>query len=482
MRICYVGLVDIEIKEKSEGTTVKHIVSGGGSDKQQNLVNIYDTLFTNVSYFITKGLKVCEQRLRNNLSDFSSGFMSMSDAPEDIRVPVAFFSGKTSFISGVNLTTVNSKDDSSALSNFSLMSRGVYLSTLLLVMMCILLIIAKVLIQRHHRMQLAHILEESQRSLNSSIKPRLTLRRSVSRCLWQMFFESSNHFRIISLVLAVLAFYDSNTFRAVYKTSQVVVDEPASVKSYEDLINHDAAEPMFYDGLLPQSQEFEKAPRDSVKGKIWQKFEKMGRKCIWYEFGSDAVLSGSLDRAMVSMVDNSSVFIQTRMMAEVFRTFFCFSTPQGRRWRFAVLSDQSEREFLLGPFVSLRVDEKLYTKKVRRIIETDLIFDIINGGKAVREYATMIKPSSLSHQRQQREVCDDHFEFDSINSHLAALPLKYYNSFFILLCTLIISSWGVLLCEVACPPKHKSSRRKLMHRAQVAPHPVSKWRVEPLTG
>ena len=309
----------------------------------------------------------------------------------------------------------------------------------------------RITINRYHQLVVARMLKVRKLRIfgKNFTTHRSTVSSTVSRHLRMIVHGTSSRFKLISLIFAVLLFFDINAFLSVYNTSQVVREEPDRVKSYTELIEHPKSEPMFFDGVVPQSSKFTKAQKGSLRQAIWEKFKQLKRNHLWRNLDTPARFAEAVKIAATEMIANKSVTFASSIGMRLLQAFYCCLSPESEFWRFSVNVDASENEELTGLPISPNMKgEKLekFLKQTRRIVESGLITKFDAELDSFREMAGVISGASMLHVKKQVQMCSDDYVHESVNSESGPIPLGYYKTLSLALLALALL---YLISEVA---------------------------------
>ena len=205
------------------------------------IMKIVDRLFYHRSYHFTTGEEECVQRIQSNLSDFTTAFISMGEQDKGYSVPVPLTISKNSIITGYDITKSKVSNNGDAITNFQLLEVPVYLTALTLIMLMMMIIAVRTITHYHHRMMKARILG---RNMPTGAR---YLIKIVYEEMYKAFYGSSNTSRYLTFLFTVLSFYMVSSFNAMFKTSQMALEEPKVVKTYRELLDSEEALPLFYD-------------------------------------------------------------------------------------------------------------------------------------------------------------------------------------------------------------------------------------------
>lgn len=417
----------------------------------------------NNSFYFSKRIEECLERLKNNQSDFSTSMVSYYENLDGFTVPVQLMPSMTQFVSGykLNLTNVKPHDCATVYANIQLLHPFVYLASFLFILSAIFVVATGIWIQFKNKEQIG--------KLRLNKLSNFFIFNHLMKELFFVYNGSSRHFRFISFLLKILSFYLVVSFNSLYKTSQVIVDEPFVIKDYKMLLDDEQSLPIFYDVLSITSKNFKTAREGTLREKVWSKLIKSksplneqiitGEKNIDLEF---------LHNLMEKLNYNHFIVIGNTKIIQSAHTFLCSSSPESELWRLFMFTDESESEDLFGYPLSIHYsDERSFIRSMRKYFESHL---------SARFYQKLIEKSkkyiysllaiSYKHQLEQTHVCSSEFKLDP-ELTVPGVSLKYYTSFFVTLIVLLVFSFIVNICEELSfkdkKKKFKFNRRHKIH-------------------
>lgn len=442
MRVCLTSTIKNEVIRRKDGSSF--ISSLVGSEAYNGFIRIFDQTFSkNNTYHSTTETEECIARLISNESDISTAILSMDENVKDYKVPVPIRASKVSFLTGYDLKRkpVKVKDLVNVFSNFNLLQPSVYFCSLLIIFLLMLLISARMWMFFNQRGQ----------------KKKRIHWRAIRRELMAVYFGNSQKFKWITLLFVILTFYLVNSFKILYKTSQIILEEPKVIKSYRQLLEEEQVLPTFYEPLTKVSMRFRNAPKNSWRGRIWSKLLAHSRGDISNYFLTGSTLHRNpvkFLREQFELMHNEQIVIfGLKMTSTLMMTTFSSVSPDDQLWRIFIFSDQSEHEDRLGFQLShFFPDENYFIRRLRRLTESYIIeyfsFLVADG----RHYFEKLASTSKSHRREQSLVIDGLYSFGS-DIQVDVVGLQYFGCFINFLLVLIMVARIVLSYEILLQAK-----------------------------
>lgn len=455
MRFCLptTVTVDAETKRGADGRLV-YKLNGPATASYIEFMDLLDRLFYNRTYYFTSDVDECGIRMRQNLSDAETAYVSYFKNLTYYTVPVPVMISKTSIVTGSNVDAVQSGDSASVMENFSRFQLDIYLWSICLIMLLLFIIASKIFLfldlKRHLKHQSIRRLEKSK---NSSLL--YCAAGKIIQHAWNTFFGSSNAFRWLGYLFTLFSFLLITFFLCSYSTSKVIVEEPFIVKNYQELLDTERSIPMFYDLVSQVSHQFRDAPVQSIKHKVWLKLHQLCDNPSDYIFTEN---SENPRENMLHVVDklekDKSVFITSSLMANLLRTFGCGSSSDGSSgdreefWRLIIVSDPHEHEDIFGWPLSKRLEgDKMFPRKVNRLVYSGILVDYFNKQTDASAFASSLAGTNPHHLYRAMRICSDDYKLET-DQFFKAVALDHYRTAFKLyLCAFTASSF-ILTLEI----------------------------------
>ena len=447
-RTCLSTLIPMDIKSHEDGS---YEVIGPGGEQYLEFLKIFEQLFNvkNSSIYSTISIEECLERLNDNQSDFTSAMFPHSESSDNYMVHAPFLPSKISFISGydMNRKQMIPKDCADVFYNLTLLEPSIYFCSFLLIFSLASIISVKTFM--HIRMRRRNISSRRKKPYEISFIIKCTLRQM------RMALYGRKH-RWTGLLLSILLFYLITSFMLIYKTSQIIMDEPFMVKSYQDLLMDKTALPLFYDPVIKVSTRFKNAPKDTLKGKIWSKLiDAFPKKDPIIE--KEFMIRGNIPvedavkyvrRTFKKMHEDHSIIIGSSATINVLKTFYCGTSPENELWRILTFSDESEHEILMGFALSnFYPHQKFYTQRMRRQFEQYIISHFFIVSQNMIETSQRLSYIT-SQARKQELACSDSYSVEK-EIHVEAITLDYFLTFFLFLIILFMLGVIIFAMEVA---------------------------------
>ena len=78
---------------------------------------------------------------------------------------------------------------------------------------------------------------------------------------------------LISIMMTVGFFFITTVFFSLMSTDLVIITRPKTIENYEDIMNSDPSVIPVFSSIFDDTQEFEKANDESVRGRFWKKYK-----------------------------------------------------------------------------------------------------------------------------------------------------------------------------------------------------------------
>ena len=477
-RICFSTTLPPDVRETTINGYTKYVMVQTGAGYYNEVIDCFDDLFTNRTYYFTSDSHECSSRIMNNLSDVSSEFVVFDSMVPKTRVPVPFAPSKESVTSAYNLNRVKKNQFASALSNFKLLDELVYLVILILLLLFIVLICFKVMTLVHHskQMKLIGVTQLYGHRFTSLYMQVVTLKRDgqptrisahVSREIFQSIYGSSTKFKLVAFLISLLSLFVVAAFSGTYSTSRIVTQEPSVIESLVQLIASKTALPIFYNQQSVVSDDFKRAPASSIKGKVWYKLMNSQADLKTHIVDSlplefRAFASNLFDEMQV----NGSVIIANAAIARVFVNTICSSSPEDELWHFVISVSEHEREISVGfPFYEDFNEGRHVHVRIRRYFEAGMVeawyWKTIDIAFSL---GWMLSGTSKDHKFLQQRICTEASSADTA-SPSQAITIDYYVSFSHLLFSIYTLALILLLMEVIYAKVKSHSIKRQRFRA-----------------
>lgn len=472
MRICLTTTTKVELKTAQDGS---YRIEGYGSHNYMEFARIADQLFyKNFTLFSTTNDEECMDRLRSNQSDVSTAMSPYFGNLKDYQVPVPMFLSRLSFMTGYDFEAKSpkTKECGSVFDNFTLFAPSAYFWTCFLLFVFVTFIAVKTSINwNHKKCFLINLKRLKKRAVHSRFKCTFA---QVSKEVRRTFYCTSEQFRLVSLLFVILCFYLVKFFAISYKTSQIIVEEPFVVDSYEKLLGDKDALPAFYDVIARTSEKFQHSPKNTVKGRIWSKLMEANVDVNDFIRGGNNTRKGpdllALVRRQFKLMDEKHcVLFASSVTINLLRTIYYASSPDGELWRIFVFADESEDEDLLGyPLSNFYENKKYFVARIRRLFEYFIINKFYIKALDASKLGYALTGASKEHQFKQNLICSDDFSHE-IHVQVDGIRVNYFRSFFV---TVFISYFTAGLVQVA-ELIVRRKRKKRIRRTRKQPWPIT---------
>ena len=362
----------------------------------------------------------CFNRVLTNESDFTNAVYPLQEMPSHIRTMLPMFAEKAEFITGYNRSEgeQRARDSATVFTNSDLLHADVYMWAAALFFLLIGFIVTRVFLQFSLRNW----------TLRRLMKDSLTvIRREMSR----VFYYSSDHFKLVTLLYAPLIFPLTTTFLCLFKTSHIVIERPFYPETYFQSLNHRTSLAFFYDQFHPVSSSFREAPRSSIKGQLWNKMIESDRKDL-FDFSSydSAAVLLKLRHGAVDLMVNKSIYFAASLIMPSLKTFFCTFSPEDQLYFIRKMADHDEAESIYGSLIPRALSQgHLIEQRFTRTFESNFLphhMETLNDPSGI---LNPLMGTSESHSLRQKVACEDEDAFNP-ESQVKAIPLFYFKSFF----------------------------------------------------
>ena len=419
---CLTDTTGVNPVQKEDGTWA---LVGLGANRYMETTDILQRLIRsfNTSYYVSNSPEECYDRLVRNESDFSNTFFSIRIVSPAMRTMLPIFVEKVEFLSGYIITDGkwDMEETASVITNVYLLDFDVYLWALVLFVSLVLFVIARVVMFSVMRQEIWTKLKRK------GVSPGYVIRRELSR----VYYNSSDQFKWISLLLTMLVFYLVTSFLCVYKTSHVIIFKPFYPESYQQSLDWDTSYGYYYDKFHPVSGGFQDAPSDSLKGKIWSKSMTSDHNQLFnLSVANPAAIVYLLLRGTSHVMDSKSIYLASTVTMPILKTSSCAASPEDKLYLEYQFSDPSEEESIVGNLLGQAVpNQELVEKRIRHVFEAHLlpyhmktVFDVFD------EVGSMMG-TSKSHQWRQKVTCENPNAFLP-EAQVKPIPFSYFSTFF----------------------------------------------------
>lgn len=441
MRVCITTAATNILTRRRDGS---YRVTGPSYDFYSEYIEILGRMFSkNNSIYLTMSSDECLDRLNSNQSDFTTAMFPYFGNSIDLRIPVPFYASKISFITGFDLTRkpVRPRECASVISNLTLIEPHAYFFAALLFLSLVLVIL----------LQTWMFVSYKRRRTNGYKMFHLKL---ILGEIMPVFFGTSKRFRYICLLSTILTFYLVNGFKILYKTSQIIIEEPFVVRNYQDILADETSQAYFYNPMAKVSDQFENAPKDTLRGKIWAKMLAHTRG------NANSHLISGIGTAnqplkwtrlrFEEMHHKHYVMIASTVTISLIETIFCLVSADDQLFRVLTFQDPSEPEDLLGwVFAHSFADEKYVTRGSRKGTESYIVIHLLTKsavGNEVKQFIRQLVDPSPAHYNLQELVCRNS-NFGQNDIHVNGIGLKYFQSFLHCILVILFLSAGILSYE-----------------------------------
>lgn len=424
MRLCLATTNKVEATRTASG---KWRVQGPGAEAYEEGMTIFMQLFSarNNSFYMSTSLQECVDRMKNNLSDWATMTLSFYRDLNHYTVPVPFLVAKIEMITGYNITQDNNdaQDTANVFTNLELLHFSYFI-----VLSCIMISFFIIIIWR-----VSFQLRYSVRRVNwtSGGRNRIIMKLATKH-MSQVLLGESYHFRWIAFLCSLMLFSLVTSFNCLYKTSRVVQQETFVVKTYDELMEHPTAMPLFFNAVGNIVDRFRGKPASDIHGRIWSKIP-IGRE---KEFITTAETSSSdflslLERIFMQMNGRKSVIFVPSTFALMVKTLLCGSSLDNEIWNLLKFVDPSESEEILGYGLSDHFDDPRYfQQRIRRGFESFLFIHYYTRALDVREIPYSLRGTKEDKKHKQNLVCDGEPLFYQ-QPEVHAISMRYFQTFII---------------------------------------------------
>ena len=411
MRICIPTIVKNTLNKRKDGS---YGIDGFGASQYLELIDIFSRTYgRNSTFHLTNHRIECIERMKNNQSDFSSFYLPIFKDTEHFSIPTSIMSTKLAFLTGYDLMRkpVKPRQCADVLINISLLDPLTYFWSFIVTIILVLFISLKIWA-----------------TMKTKEKKTKHVWKHISKELMSLYYGNSDKFRLICLLFTILSFTLVNSFKILYKTSQIAVEEPFVVSDYEQLLYHETAKPLFCDLYVRISQEFLNPPVGSLREKIRDKVIKSGQ--AGHNFTCFIkVLNQFLANLYRGMHERNDVIFGTTSTIRMLNTAVCGYAPEDELWRFFFFSDPSESESLYGFSVSIFYsNKKFYAHRMTKLIEQHILSQYMFITMDMSIIVRRLRETSANHFYLQQAVCR-HYEPMDEEIDVTPLSSRYFGPF-----------------------------------------------------
>lgn len=467
-RVCYLFIGKQAVDESKQNSYITK--SSGVGPKIMN-----QALHGNNTFFYSTKTEECLERLKNNQSDISTSTSSYFENLDGYTVPVPMFANKIRFIAGYKLdfAAVKPEECATVMDNVQLLGPFVHLASLALIFSSVLVVLAGILMQLQYK---ENKIKGRSRHLSNYLLMKYVMKQLMKE-LSLIYNGKSHHFKWIGFLFTMLCFYLVLSFNSLYKTSQIIVNEPYVIKDYRMLLEDKTSLPIFFDSVASASTIFKSAGKNTPRGKIWSKLINSRTDIKQNIVPGGADFNPDYVKQLVArMNDSHDIFISTTLPVTFMHAGFCCFSPESELWKLNIFTDDSEKEDLLGyPVSNYYPNERSVTRSMRLYAESYLSEQfLINYIAFFQDQMYTLFGSSVKHQFEQNLVCSPEFKLDA-ELDVEAIGFGYYRSFFITLLAVLFLSCLVYLYEkFSFKGRRKKTLKKLItkqirHRRKLIP-------------
>lgn len=373
----------------------------------------------------------CVDKFLKNQSDFSLNTLNIHNTSGKYSAPIPSYSSSLSILSGYNMDKYLQQEQSfsknmqSVLANFTSYSIIIYACIILWMLSLFLIIWTNVLMVQRRR----HMVRAILKSLGY---------------FFTFIKSGSSRWFLPALVLNFGVFLLVTPFCILFKTKQVVVDDPKMITNYKQII--DERVQMVQTGVGDLSEFFK-------LGTLSQRENFMAEFVEYFQFNSLKVrldpspqtfdLLGNLSHAIV---EGKQVVIGSDQIMEPLRQIFCSWTIEELYQMFA-FRDPKQEELILGYIFPIEnpPTEQLI-KRLRHTFEAHLPSVLL---KIFDNYAGIeMLPTSPEHRQRQLFLCQQRTLIPHRRKESLPADLFFFLPFFSVLFDLILVSIFIFAIEL----------------------------------
>lgn len=448
VRLCFNTGVETEIEIKENGRFTIH----GPSPAALSYYIELAMSLTNVSeVFCAKSYNECVEKFIKNESDFSFSPFSIHDTSGLFSVPVPAFSTSLHIMSGYNIYTyqkeqqVFAKNMPSVLANFASFSREVY-SLIAIWMFFLLFIIGAnvLLIQRKRRVLKA-------------------IRKSFKYFVAFIVVGSQRWF-LPSLVLNFGIFLLVTPFCILFKTNQVIIEEPKMVTNYKQIIDQNVK--MIHTGLgTNESVLFQLASNSrthNLMSEIFNYFKSNSRKITMDRSPKTFQLLPQLAK---SLVQGKQVIIGSDEIIEPLRQLFCSWTNEDELYQMLSFRDPIQEDIILGFTIHSLDPPKKLVKKLLQAFEGHIPSVLLN---LLDNYVGIeFLPTSPEHRQQQLFICQQRTLIPHRKEEVVQADLAFFIPFLAILRVPIFISAIAFVLEIILRRFIRKAKKRKKRKSKV---------------
>ena len=235
-------------------------------------------------------------RLQQNQSDLIATEFLYPTIGENLTNGPAFYADKTAFLS--SYSDQFPKRYADVMQSFDAFSVNVWIMIMISALFMLLMISCSKVLAKSQRIAIKMLAKQKVRleqhdTGNVWRGPFVSRKMNIGNQLVSMLFvffnslikrsftrtsRSSLSVATLTIMLLIMSFYVSFFFLAIVKTDKVVMTKPATIESYDDIINsYPGKRAVFFENLKSHLP-FMNAAAGSKEGRIWQNAKRMGLK------------------------------------------------------------------------------------------------------------------------------------------------------------------------------------------------------------
>ena len=372
MKVCFNTGVESEIAIKANGGFT---IRGPSPASLAPYVDFALSLKNVSEVLCTKSYAECVDRLLKNEYDFALHTQSIHDTSGNFVVPVPAFATSVNILSGYNIHKYQQQNYGtmqSVLANLTSYSESVYLLMVIFMLSLLLIILANVLLVQRRRCV--------SRAIRKSVK------------YFGLFMRAGCHRRFLpSLILNLGLFLIITPFFLLFKTNQVVVDEPPMIKSYRQIIDQRIG--IMFTAFDSDVSDFLKLQANlrggNLEKEIFEYFRLNARRVKLEQSPRTFELLANLSK---EIIQREQVFIGFDKSVETMRQLLCSWTTGDDLYQIVPFRDPHQEEIILGYIFRKGLEgSQDMIKRLRRVFEGHitskiplLVDSYLNNFKLVR--------------------------------------------------------------------------------------------------
>lgn len=449
LRVCYANTVSrIRV---NFSTDRPYTVTANTPTKVKDVLHILSFIPNVTEFALEPVLDGCIDRLHNNLSDVAAGDLVLADSGVDHKIPVPWRATTVYIVAAYNVTEYEDEQANrgrsflGVLTNLGNFDASVYPVIMLMLMMFLLICLLDALIV-------------SRKLKNINLYYR---RHHRIRGLTNIMFHRMLRNRFATFLMSIAVFLIFTPFKCMYKTTQIVIDQPDFIQNYQDIIDRNAS--VHWSNLYADIPGLLKPSEDNIK-----------RKDLVYRFYHHAMthkprastrkvkskqdIIEIIAQKQNKILHQKTVTIGDYVFTERNLAISCAMTFRKQFHRFFKFHDPNQSEHLTGFALRMPINNQKLLRNFRAIFESATI-DVRETTLARYIYKDFkLNLATEEQYKKQKILCyEEHINFDKTQGIFTSDSIFFASIFFL---ALLIFTFAFIVLLIELKMKRRSPRRR----------------------